>query len=119
MNEQMIFKSILEYDSQDFGLKEAGFSIISVNEYKDGVVLEWAPPEQMKEFMLKVISQMENNLLQSIIFIDVEGKAFNKTYYEDYKYINNLPVPSKISSHYTAQKEEIFKVISFKNVEIN
>lgn len=119
LNEQMVFKSILEYDNQDFGLKEAGFTIASVSEYKDGVVLEWSPPIQMEDFMQKVISQLKDNLLQSIIFIDVDGKQFNKTYYENYEYINNLPVPLKISSHFMAKKQEIFKVIAFKNVEIN
>lgn len=118
MNETFVFKKILSNKLSDFDLKSAGFKIKDVTQHDNTVIFEYAPPAQM-DFISTVYLQKIENQISGIIFIDENGKQFNKTFYEDYVYINNIPVPTKIKSQYIGQDQQIFKELQLRNIQIN
>jgi hypothetical protein len=118
INQLTIFNKILTTSLKDFGLKESGFSIDDIEEDDNSIIITWTPPEAAQPFLEYVVTEVKDNLLRSVLFYDVDGKAINKTFYDDYAMINGLPVPHKIKSHFKAQKEEIFKILSFSDVQI-
>jgi len=118
INQLTIFNKILTYQLQDFGLKESGFTIDEVEELDDSVIAKWKPPVAAQTYLDYVITEVVDQKLVSALFYDVDGKAINKTYYEDYALINGVPVPKVMKSHFKAQEEEIFKVLILSNVEI-
>lgn len=117
ISEYSLFKRVLTGNMGDFGLLQAGFTIEDVERADNSVIYQWKAPAQA-EFIDKVISKKTDDLLDGVIFVDENGKEFNKTFYEDYVFINNVPVPSKIKSHFTGVETEIFKELSFRNIDI-
>jgi len=118
INQLTIFNKILTFNLKDFGLKESGFTIDEVEESDDSIIVKWTPPEASQPFLDYVITEVTDQYLESVLFYDVDGKAINKTYYEDYDLIKGVPVPRVMKSHFKAQEEEIFKVLILSNVEI-
>lgn len=53
-----------------------------------------------------------------IVFYDVEEKEINKTFYENYQIIKDLPVPMKIVSQYSGNEQQLYKSITFDNVVV-
>lgn len=117
MNESFVFKKILTNQLSDFDLESAGFKIKDVAQHDNSVIFEYEPPPRMA-FISTVYLQKIDNQISGIIFIDENGKLFNKTLYEEYVFINDIAIPTKIKSHYTGQKQEIFKELQFRNIEI-
>ncbi len=117
MNDLVIFKKILRDELADFGLKEAGFSVIDVQQASSSVMMKWTPPPRMA-FIKEVISKLDNNNLSGLIVIDENGKEINKTFYQDYVYVRGVPVPTKVKSHFIGDEEQIFKELQFRNVII-
>ncbi|MBK8701585.1 MAG: hypothetical protein IPN29_19360 [Saprospiraceae bacterium] len=118
VNDYIMFKNILEYKDNDFGLTSAGFHITAVEETDEELIMEWEPPANFQTFLMKVVTHVRDNLLMGIIFIDTEDKEISKAFYENYEIVKDLPVPMKITSHFTGLKEDLYKSISFKNVHI-
>lgn len=117
VNELSVFKKILKDELSDFGLVEAGFQIADVQKADDAVLFRWKPPSQI-EFIKEILSKKESDNLTGLIVVDEDGKEINKTFYQDYIYVKDIPVPTRIKSHFKAEKEQIFKEIQFRNVEI-
>ncbi len=117
VNELSIFKKILKDDLSDFGLIKAGFQIADVQKSSSSIIFTWKPPSQVK-FIKEIISKKDDNNLTGLIVIDEDGKEINKTFYEDYLYIKDIPVPTRIKSHFKGDKEQVFKELQFRNVEI-
>lgn len=118
VNDYIMFKNILEYKDNDFGLAAAGFQISSVEESNEELIMEWEPPSNFKTFLKKVVTHVKDNLLMGIVFTDTDDKEISKAFYENYEMVKDLPVPMKITSHFTGQQQELYKSISFKNVYI-
>jgi len=118
MNETFVFKKILTDKLSDFDLKLAGFTVTDVTKYDQSVVFEYSPPPQMK-FVSTVYLQKIENQIAGIVFIDVDGKQFNKTYYEDYVNIKNIAVPTKIKSQFTGVEQQVFKELQLRNIQIH
>lgn len=119
MSESFMFKSILEFRSSDFGLAEAGFQVLNVEEGDEGVLnITWDPPSIAKKFLKTAYTSIHDNLLQSVIFEDVDGKKINETFYEKYEVIQGIPVPVQISSIYRGQEEIKYRIIKLKDVEL-
>jgi hypothetical protein len=118
VNDYLFFKQIIEHKDNDFGLTQYGFMSVAVEETEDHISMEWEPPSQFKTFLKKAYTQVKDNLLTGVIFIDNNGVEINKTYYDNYEIVNDLPVPMKISSHYIAEKEELFKTITLRKVRL-
>lgn len=118
VNDFIMFKNILEYKDNDFGLSSAGFVITSVQESDEELIMEWEPPSAFKSFLKKVITHVKDNLLMGIVFYDIEEKEINKTFYENYQIIKDLPVPMKIVSQYSGNEQQLYKSITFDNVVV-
>lgn len=118
VNDYLFFKQIIEHKDNDFGLSEYGFASVGVVEYEDHISMEWEPPAQFKTFLKKAYTQVKDNLLMGVIFVDNNDVEINKTFYDNYENVNDLPVPMKISSHYIAEKEELFKTITLRKVRL-
>lgn len=117
VNELSIFKKILKDELSDFGLSQAGFEIADVQKARNSIIFTWKPPAQIK-FIKEIISKKDDNNLTGLIVVDENGKEINKTFYQDYVYVKDIPVPTRIKSHFKGDKEQIFKELQFRNVEI-
>lgn len=117
MNETFVFKKILTNKLSDFDLKAAGFTIKDVTNNDSSVIFEYDPPDHMT-FISTVYLQKIENQISGIIFIDEDGVQFNKTFYEEYVYVNNIAVPTKIKSQYIGQEQQVFKELQLRNIQI-
>lgn len=117
LNETFVFKKILTEKLSDFDLKSAGFTIKDVVNQENSVIFEYAPPQHLS-FISTVYLQKIENQISGIIFIDENGKQFNKTFYEDYIYKNDIAIPTKIKSHYMGEEQQVFKELQLRNVKI-
>lgn len=117
VNELSLFKKILKDELADFGLEQAGFSIADVQKANSSIIFRWKPPVQI-EFIKEIISKKDDNNLTGLIVIDEEGKEISKTFYEDYIYVRDLPVPTKVKSHYKGKEQQVFKELQFRNIVI-
>lgn len=118
INQLTIFKNILTNNIQDFDLAENGFEMQSMNKDNGTIRVTWLPPPTASTFLEHVITESKDNLLQAVAFIDIDGKAINRTYYQDYISIKNVMVPLKIKSIFKAKTEEKYRILSFTDVEI-
>lgn len=118
LGENFMFNSILNFNGSDFGLEEVGFVTNDVVE-KDGLLtIYWDPPQVAQTFLRRAITQIQDNLLQSVVFEDVDGVYINETYYEQYSIVKGIPIPVHITSKFQSEEETLFKVVKMKNVDI-
>jgi len=117
VSELSIFKKILKDDLSDFGLEEAGFTITEIQKDGRAVIMQWKPPAHMS-FIKNILSREEKGNLTGIIVIDEYGKEINKTFYQEYILVGNIPVPTKIKSHFKGKEEQIYKELQLRGVEI-
>ncbi len=118
LNDNFVFNSILNYNVTNFGLDQYGFITSEVKEVDGSVQIFWTPPSNAKDFLKEAQTTIKNNLLQKVVFIDVDGIIMNETYYEKYEFVNSLPVPVHISSRFNAQNETLIKVLKMRNVSL-
>lgn len=114
----VVFKELLELKSNDFGLRDHGFEMTDVSAQDGTVFVQWSPPPTFKSFIKYVTTAAKDNLLQGIIFTDIEEKDINTTLFEDYTYIDDLPIPMRINQHFEGKEENIYKTIYFENVKV-
>jgi len=117
VSEFSIFGKILKEDLANFGLEEVGFTVTEVERVANSVIVRWHPPSVM-EFIEEIILKKDDGNLTGLIIIDEHGVEINKTFYHDYAYIKDIPVPTKIKSHFVSEEKEIFKELQFRNILI-
>jgi hypothetical protein len=118
IGDNFMFNDILNFDGSDFGLEKVGFTTRDVVE-KDGLLtIYWDPPEVARTFLKEAITQIEENLLVSAVFIDVDDVTINETYYEKYEIVKGLPIPVHITSKFQSKNEALYKVVKMNNVDV-
>jgi hypothetical protein len=118
LNEYFFFDNIVNYKGNDFGLTDLGFETIDVKIILDTIHLTWSPPHQYKSFIKEATTRLKDNVLIAVSFMDVSGMEIHKIYYEDYIFINDMPVPQKVQTLYRTSKEELYKIITFRSLEL-
>lgn len=118
LNQLTIFQNILTQKLNDYGLKDAGYMMSEVNEIGDKVVVQWNPPNLASKFLNRVITEVENQNLTAVAFVDIDEKPINRTYFDKYIKHKDISIPTEIKSYFKADKEEIFRILIFSNVEI-
>lgn len=118
-NEFAIFQKILTDQLQDFGLEDYGFRISEVEKIDSSIIYQWSPPNGQLEFLKNVVTQQIDEKLVSLIFIDENDLAINKTYYEDYIEVKGLPIPQQIKTHFATKTNEIFRILEFRSIQVN
>lgn len=113
-----IYQKLLTHQLEDFGLEEAGFKMKEMDEIGTKIIIEWEPPKVAASFLDRVITEVENNKLQAVAFIDIDEKPINRTYYQDYIKVNNISVPTRVKSYFKAEKQELFRILNFSEIEI-
>ncbi len=114
-----LIKEVNSAIKKDYGLSEIGFTQKYTTADSSGVKVEWMPPTVMKEIFLMAITHISDNLLRSVSLFDTKGALVSSTYFEDYLFIKNIPIPTKIMSKIVGDNEIVFKSLEFKNIKIN
>lgn len=118
-SQENIFNNLLDNQSTDYGLSDINFTIAEVDESGDDAVsVTWVPPVQLEDKVKSVITTVEDNVLMAVKIYNPEGNLALESYNEDHQVISNISVPMKISSRSSSQYGDIFKVITFRNVNI-
>ncbi len=112
-----LFRKFLTEDFSDFDLEREQFSIDSVEKADSTVLIKWKAPPYI-EFIDVAYTQKVKGKLKGVIFTDVDGKDFSKSFFEDYVRIHDKDIPRKIKSYFQGKEEEIFRVIDLRNIEI-
>jgi hypothetical protein len=118
-NNFSLIREISSAIKKDYGLSELGFSQVDVKYDTSGITTDWSPPEAMKVIFSKAVTIVAENLLQSVTLFDIDGKIVTTTFFEDYIFIKNYPIPSKILSKVVGDTDTMFKSLVFKNISIN
>lgn len=114
-----LIKEVNSAIKKDYGLSEIGFTQKHTTADSSGVKVEWMPPTVMKEIFLMAITHISDNLLRSVSLFDTKQTLVSSTYFEDYLFIKNIPIPTKIMSKIVGDNEIIFKSLEFRNIKIN
>lgn len=114
-----LIKEVNSAIKKDYGLSEIGFTQKNTTADSSGVKVEWMPPAVMKEIFLMAITHISDNLLRSVSLFDTKEALVSSTYFEDYIFIKNIPIPTKIMSKIVGDNEIVFKSLEFKNIKIN
>ena len=114
-----LIKEVNSAIKKDYGLSEIGFTQKFTTADSSGVKVEWMPPTVLKEIFLMAITHISDNLLRSVFLFDTKGTLVSSTYFEDYLFIKNIPIPTKIMSKIVGDNEIVFKSLEFKNIKIN
>ncbi len=114
-----LIKEVNSAIKKDYGLSEIGFTQKYTTADSSGVKVEWMPPTVLKEIFLMAITHISDNLLRSVSLFDTKGALVSSTYFEDYLFIKNIPIPTKIMSKIVGDNEIVFKSLEFKNIKIN
>lgn len=117
LSQYSIFKKILTGELNDFGLDQAGFEISDVSKDGDAVIFRWKPVRGYS-FIKEILSRKSRNNLSGVIIIDDNGKEISKMYYENYKSIKGIEVPTVIKSQLKAVEENKFTSMLFRNMQI-
>lgn len=118
LDELSIFGSLLEMKSQDFGLKQMGFTITNTVNEEGTIYLTWAPSQNFKKFVKTAKTAIKSNLLHGVILTDSDDIDITSIFFEGYKLVSDLPIPHKITQLFQTKQSKIYKSISFYNVKV-
>ncbi len=113
------FNDIIHLYKNDFGLKESGFTVADISKKDNQTIVKWNPPVNFQKLIKNAYTIVEDNLLKSVSFNDPSDREISVSFFSDFKIINGLPIPCKISSKHTGTNENVYKAMEFKNLSIN
>ncbi len=115
-----IFHMALTGLLNNFGLDKAGYHLESVKSDKGLILTKWAPPEQTKDYLGKILVSTKEKQLYSIVFLDTNEKITAKHIFRDYKNIDGFVFPREVLRiTYENNEETSYKLTSYKNVRVN
>ncbi len=104
----------------DYGLSEIGFTEKKVTfDDEIGVIIDWEAPKIMNELFGGATTHVKNNMLTSVNLFNTNNEIILSTFFEDYIFVKNLPVPQKIKSKIVGDSDIVYKSLEFKNIKIN
>jgi hypothetical protein len=114
-----MIKEISSAIKKDYGLSDLGFTISDITEDSIGIVMNWLPPTAMKSVFSNAVTIISDNLLKSITLYDLNGNIVANTFFEDYQFLKNIPIPSRVFSKISGDTDTVFKSLQFNNIKIN
>lgn len=118
-NQLSVFNSLPNLYKSNFELKDQGFTIDKLERSGNTIVTTWKPGELFAKFIKHTITTTENNLLTSVNMIDIDDKPISVVLYANYQYINERPIPHKISTKIQGTTQSVFRTIELNNVSIH
>jgi hypothetical protein len=115
-----IFHMALKGVLNNFGLEKAGYHLEKVKSDKGLILTTWAPPENAKEYLGKILVSTKQKQLYSIIFLDVDENIIARHIFRDFKNIDGFVFPREVLRiTYEGGEETSYKLTSYKNVRVN
>jgi len=118
-NKFTIFNLALSGDLRNYGLDKAGYYINSIEEADGQTIIEWLPPEQLKDKLGKAVLSLKNDQLFGIVLFKPDGEIMGKRFYQNYVSVNGLPFPKKIIQVSYLHGTEYYKITTFENIKID
>lgn len=118
-NKFTIFNLALSGNLKNYGLDKTGYYINSIEESVDQTIIEWLPPEQLKDKLGKAILSLKNDQLFGIVLFKPNGEIMGKRFYQDYISVKGLPFPQKVIQVSYLHGTEFYKITTFKNIKID
>ena len=114
-----VFHIALTGKLNNFGLDEAGYHLENVKSDKGLIITTWAPPEEAKSYLGKVLVSTKEKQLYGIVFLDTNKKIVAKHIFRDYKNIDGFLFPREVLRITYNNGEETYKLTNYKNVRVN
>jgi hypothetical protein len=113
------FNDIIHLYKNDYGLKESGFKIVDISKKENKTIVKWVSPTNFEKLIKNAFTTVEENLLKSVSFYDPNDTEISVSFFSDFKILNGLPIPCKITSKHTGTKDIVYKSMEFRNLIIN
>ncbi|MGB0431142.1 MAG: hypothetical protein ACPGLV_11760 [Bacteroidia bacterium] len=115
-----IFHLCLTGSINSFGLDESVFEAKKVEKENNLVMTTWEIPKKIRSrSKTKVITSIKDRKLYGVVFLDADEKVISKQFYKNYQTINGVEVPTKVIFILMVNDEEQYRIMEFKNIEIN
>lgn len=90
---------LLTTKEYNFGLNQEGCKLKDTKFEDNLMVTYWEPPLSQQKELKELKFVYENNKPIYSAYINHKGKIVKKTYYYDYKFVNNFPIPTKVTEY--------------------
>jgi hypothetical protein len=111
-----IFHLVLTGQIRNYGLKNSGFTVKSVEKSNDMVITTWLPPKNISKMFGKVLISVKNNRLNGLVFIDAKGTILRKQFFDKYKNFGGIEFPLEIVDITYLQGKENYQVTTYKDI---
>lgn len=107
---------LLKHKDYNLGISKAGAKKFDT-EMDDGtMVTRWTPPKATQDMVKEVKLVFKDNLPIYTSYTKPSGEKHKETFYYQYKKVNNLPIPTKITEHLYTKGEKITQRITYANI---
>lgn len=118
-NDFSIFHLCLNSNLAGFGLKNSPYIIEKVEKDSDMVITTYLPPSKFSNTFGKVMLSQKQKKLFGIVIFNVNNEVAGKQFFKNYANYSGMEFPGEIVQIIYNNKEEFYKVTSFKNLAIN
>lgn len=118
-NDFSVFHLCLNSNLAGFGLKNSPYTIEKVEKDSDMVITTYLPPSKFSNTLGKVMLSQKQKKLFGIVIFNVNNEVAGKQFFKNYANYSGMEFPDEIVQITYTDKEEFYKVTSFKNVAVN
>lgn len=114
-----VFHMALTGELNNYGLDKAGYHLENVKSDKGLILTTWAPPDEAKNYLGKILVSTKEKQLFGIVFLDTNEKIIAKHFYRDYKNIEGFVFPTEVLRITYSNDEESYKLTKYTKIKIN
>ena len=118
-NEFSVFHLCLNGNLSNFGLKNSPYTIENIEKEKDLVITTWMPPIDYRHLLGKILLSQKEKKLFGLVLFNPKNIVVGKQFFKKYININGLEFPSEVIQITYADKQEFYKITTFKNITVD
>lgn len=114
-----IFNLALNGNLNNYGLDNSVYKITETKKEEGMVITTWKPKFLLRSnFGTIAMSHKEGNLF-GLVFFNPDDAIISKQFFKNYITVSGLRFPSEIVQIFYKEKEENYKVTTFRNIVVN
>ena len=114
-----VFNILLQGDLANYGLRKLPYAMTNVIKEDSLVISTWQSTENIEQGLDKIMIAQHDKKLFSFVGFNKKGEMVTQQFYEDYRKIDGLFVPTKIISFYFIDGKKTTKWLTLKDIKLN
>lgn len=118
-NEFSVFHLCLNGNLSNFGLKNSPYTIENIEKEEDMVITTWMPPVNYRHLLGKALLSQKEKKLFGLVLFNPKDIVVGKQFFKKYINVNGLEFPSEVIQITYVDKQEFYKITTFKNITVD